>query len=209
MTDTRFALDIIPNIGIGWGRYLNAGGDMMVDAIADALEAENILARPIDEAGRKAIQYAVFDYANDRASYPRMAAALNVLRQRGYLARSPSPRLIYRLIRIVDDPSYVNRMRGPRVRVGFLYGLPVGQGSYVGRNADAAAAGPFVQFNYGIQLDKEREIQIDTRIFYDALFDITGYSTDTGAMYRRNFHGKYQDYLGRLVPRATRWCERA
>ncbi len=199
-TDTRFALDLVPNAGIGWGRYLNSGADLMVDAIVHALDAENILARPIDDAGRQEIQYAVFGYANDRASYPRMAAALNVLQQRGYLARSPSPRLIYRLIRIMDDPSYVMRMRGPRVRVGFLFGVPVGQGNYLrpfGAGVDdTAQAGPFLQLDYGIQLDREREVQIDTRVFYDAMFDVTGYTTDTGALYRRNFHGKYDDYFG-------------
>jgi hypothetical protein len=193
--DNRFALDIAPNAGFGWGRYLNAGGDLMVDAIVSALQTENILARPVDQAGREAIQSAVFDYANDYASYPRMAAALNVLKQRGYLARSPSPRLIYRLIRIMDDPSYVTRMEGPRIRLGFAFGLPLAQGSYLGRNTDGSIAGPFMQFDYGIQLDKEREFQIDTRVFYDAI-DFTGYTTDSGAIYRRNFHGKYEDYLG-------------
>jgi hypothetical protein len=200
LSDTRFALDVVPAAGLGWGRYLNAGADLMVDAIITTLKAENILARPIDEPGRKAIQYAVFSFANDRASYPRMAAALAVLREKGYLARSPSPRLIYRLIRIMDDPSYVERMEGPRVRVGFLFGFPIGQSGYLGpfgnQVTDTAQAGPFLQLDYGVQLDREREIQIDTRVFYDAMFDITGYTTDSGAMYRRNLHGKYDDYFG-------------
>jgi hypothetical protein len=195
-SSTRFALDVVPGLGIGWGRWLNAGADLMVDAVVVALQEENILARPMDAAGRQAIQYAVFQYANDQASYPRMASALAVLRERGYLARAASPRLIYRLIRIIDDPSYVDRMEGPRVRVGFAFGLPVGQGEFVGRSADTAQAGPAVELVYGIQIDREREVQIDTRLFYDALFQVTGYSTDTGALYRRNFHGKYQDYLG-------------
>lgn len=200
LSDSRFALDLVPAAGLGWGRYLNAGGDLMVDAIVATLTAENILARPIDDTGRKAIQYAVFAYGNDRASYPRMAAALAVLQEKGYLARSPSPRLIYRLIRIMDDPSYVERMEGPRVRVGFLFGFPVGQSGYLGpfgsNVTDTAQAGPFLQFDYGIQIDRERELQIDTRVFYDAMFDITGYTTDTGVSYRRNLHGKYDDYFG-------------
>jgi hypothetical protein len=196
LRDNRFALDLAPAGGVGWGRNLNAGSEMRVDAIEKLLREENILARDIDAEGKRAIQDAIYLVANDRASYPRLAHTLETLRGRGYLVRAPSPRLVYRLIRAIDDPSYVQRPKGPLVRAGFVYAIPIKQGDYLLRSQDSAVAGPMLQFDYGIQIDLEREILVDTRILYDALGGVTGISTDSGASYRRYLHGRWNDYVG-------------
>jgi hypothetical protein len=201
VTDTRFAIDLAPSGGFGFGRYLNAGSDLMLDAFERVLEDENILSRPLEIEDRRAIGRAIFDYSNDRSSYPRVSRAVAILQEGGYLVRSPSPRVIYRLIRVIDDPTFVDRPKGPLVRVGFVYGIPLVQNDYLRRangivGADTAVAGPVARFDMGIQLDIERQILIDTRVFYDALGDVTGFTTDSGATYTRHFHGRWSDYLG-------------
>lgn len=195
LTDTRFAMDVIPAAGLGWGRFLNAGGDLMVDAIVAALEAENILAKPLDDAARAAIQDAVFRRSNSWSAYPRLAATLSVLETGGFLARPPGPRLVHRLRSILEDPSYAERMRGIRVRAGFLYGAPIAQNDFFRRGGDAVGA-PFVQFDAGFQLDLERQVTADARFWYDVIGD-QGFTSDAGATYTRFLHTRYDDYAGK------------
>jgi len=194
LSDTRFALDIVPAGGLGWGRYLNAGSELMVDAIVDALKAENILARELDADARKALRDAIYRRSNAFSAWPRLSAVLGVLRARGYLARRPGPRLVHRLRSIVEDPSYLERPRGIRVRAGFLYDVPIAQKDFVGREGDGIGA-PFVQFDAGFQLGLERQILVDTRFWYDVI-GARGFTTDTGATYTRFLHTKFHDYAG-------------
>lgn len=194
LSDTRFALDLVPAGGLGWGRYLNAGSELMVDAIVDALKTENILAKELDADARKALRDAIYRRSNSFSAWPRLSAVLGVLRARGYLARRPGPRLVHRLRSIVEDPSYLERNRGIRVRAGFLYDVALLQKDFVNREGDGVGA-PFVQFDAGIQLGLERQILVDTRLWYDVI-GLRGFTTDTGATYTRFLHTKFHDYAG-------------
>ena len=194
LRDTRFAFDLTPAAGLGWGRYLNAGSDLLVDAVVAALKQENILARPLSLADRRALIVTLYRYANNFSSYPRVAAILQLLSERGYLARSPGPRLVHRLRSIVEDPSFRDRWHGIRVRAGFLYGATLGQGNYFRREGDDIAA-PFLQFDAGAQLSLERQIVADTRFWYDVIGQ-RGFTTDSGITYTRFFHSPFSDYRG-------------
>jgi hypothetical protein len=194
LSDTRVALDVIPAGGLGWGRYLNGASELMVDAIVDALKAENILARELDAEARKALRDAVYRRSNAFSAWPRLSAVLGILRARGYLARRPGPRLVHRLRSIVEDPSYLDRPKGIRVRAGFLYDAPIGQKDFQRRGSDGVGA-PFVQFDAGFQLGLERQILVDTRFWYDVI-GARGFTTDTGVTYTRFLHTKFHDYAG-------------
>lgn len=193
LADTRLTMDVIPAGGLGWGRYLDGGSDLLVDAIVEALATENILAKPLDEASRRKIRDAVYRRSNAWSAYPRLAAVLAVLSQGGHLARRPSPRLVHRLRSILQDPSYLGRMRGNVVRVGFLYGAPILQDDLQGRGDGVGA--PFVQYQAGFPIHRERQIDADARFWYDAIGE-TGYTADAGALYTRFLHTKYDDYRG-------------
>lgn len=193
LSDTRFGLDVIPAGGLGYGRYLDGGSDLMVDAIVTALEAENILARALDADARQAIRDAVFRRSNTFSAWPRTEAVLGVLQARGLLARRPGPRLVHRIRSIVEDPSYIDRPRGIRVRVGFLYDAPIAQKDRLSRG-DAVGA-PFVQFDAGFQIGLERQILADTRLWYDVIGK-KGFTTDSGVTYTRFLHTKFHDYAG-------------
>ncbi|HWB76417.1 MAG TPA: HEAT repeat domain-containing protein [Nannocystaceae bacterium] len=193
LSDTRFSLDIVPAGGLGYGRYLNAGSDMMVDAIVDALKAENILARDPSPEDRKAIRDAVYRRSNTFSAWPRTSAVLAVLQSRGLLARRASPRLVHRLRSVTEDPSYLDRPKGIRVRVGFLYDAPVLQKDRVGRGDGVGA--PFLQFEAAFQPRLEHQILVDTRFWYDVIAT-RGFTTDTGATYTRFLHTKFHDYAG-------------
>jgi hypothetical protein len=193
LTDTRFALDVVPAGGLGYGRYLNQGSDIMVDAIIDALRKENILAKEPTPEDRRTIRDAVYRRSNTFSAWPRTQAVLAVLRTRGLLARRAGARLVHRIRSVVEDPSYVDRPKGVRVRVGFLYDAPIGQ-SDVQRRGDGVGA-PFVQLEAGVQLGLERQILIDTRLWYDVI-GVRGFTTDTGATYTRFLHTKFHDYAG-------------
>jgi hypothetical protein len=193
LSDTRFALDIVPAGGLGYGRYLNAGSDMMVDALVDALKTENILARNPSAEDRKALRDAVYRRSNTFSAWPRTSAVLAVLQTRGLLARRPGPRLVHRIRSVVEDPSYLDRPKGIRVRVGFLYDAPILQSGRVGRGDGVGA--PFVQFDAAFQPRLEHQILIDTRFWYDVI-GVHGFTTDTGATYSRFLHTKFHDYAG-------------
>lgn len=193
-SDTRFALDVTPAAGFGWGRYLNAGSDIMVDAIVRVLEQENILARPLDDAARKAIRDAVYRYSNAFSTYPRVASVVQVLQDGGFLARRAGARLLYRLRSVVEDPSFLNRMQGIRARVGFLWSQPVAQDDFFRRANDPIGA-PFLQFEAGFQLDRERQVTADLRGWYD-IIDQGGFTADAGARYTRFLHSEFDDYRG-------------
>lgn len=194
LSGTRFALDVVPAAGLGWGRYLNAGSDLLVDAIVHALDSENILAKDLDAAARKRIRDALYRRSNAFSSYPRLAAVLAVLGEGGYLARQPSPRVVHRLRSIIEDPSYLERMQGSRVRAGFMYGVPIAQDDYFRRSGDHTGA-PFLQFDGGYQLDRQRQILGQTRFFYDVIGD-KNFTLDVGATYTRFLHTKFDDYAG-------------
>ncbi len=193
LSDTRFGVDVIPAGGLGFGRYLDGGSDLMVDAIVNALQTENILALPLDAEARRAIRDAVFRRSNTFSAWPRAEAVIGILQARGHLARRPGPRLVHRIRSIVEDPSYIDRPRGVRVRVGFLYDAPLAQGDRVTRG-DAVGA-PFVQFDAGFQISLERQILADTRLWYDVIGK-KGFTTDTGVTYTRYLHTKFHDYAG-------------
>lgn len=193
-TDTRFALDVVPAGGLGYGRYLNGGSELMVDAIIDALKTENILARELDAEARRALRDAVYRRSNAFSAWPRLSAVLGVLRARGYLARRPGPRLVHRLRSIVEDPSYLERPKGIRVRAGFLYDAPIAQKDFQRGGSDGVGA-PFVQFDAGFQIGLERQILVDTRFWYDVI-GTKGFTTDTGVTYTRFLHTKFHDYAG-------------
>jgi hypothetical protein len=194
LTDTRFAFDVVPAGGLGWGRYLDGGSDLMVDAIVDALRKENILARELDVEARRALRDAVYRRSNSFSAWPRLSAVLGVLTARGYLARRPGPRLVHRLRSIVEDPSYLDRPKGIRVRGGFLYDAPIAQKDYQRRGSDGVGA-PFVQFDAGFQVGLERQVLVDTRFWYDVI-GARGFTTDTGVTYTRFLHTKFHDYAG-------------
>jgi hypothetical protein len=194
LSGTRFALDIVPAAGLGWGRLLNGGSDLMVDAIVNALEQENILSRPLDDDARRAIRDAVYRRSNAFSAWPRLQAALAVLETRGYLARRPGPRLVHRIRSIVEDPSYFDRPKGILARAGFLYGVPIVQDDFFRREGDATGA-PFVRFDAGFQIDRERQILADTRFWYDVVGN-RGFTTDSGVRYTRFIHTKWHDYAG-------------
>ncbi|MBC8073526.1 MAG: hypothetical protein IAG13_34715, partial [Deltaproteobacteria bacterium] len=193
LSDTRFALDVIPAGGLGYGRYLNYGSELMIDAIVDALRAENILAREPDADARKALRDAVYRRSNAFSSWPRTSAVLAVLQARGLLARRPGPRLVHRIRSVVEDPSYLDRPRGIRVRAGFLYDAPIAQSDRNGRGDGLGA--PFLQFEAGFQPRLEHQILVDTRFWYDVI-GARGFTTDTGATYTRFLHTKFHDYAG-------------
>ncbi len=193
LSDTRLTMDVIPAGGLGWGRYLDGGSDLLVDAIVQTLQAENILAKPLDDEARRKIRNAVYRRANAWSAYPRLAAVLAVLGEGGHLARRPSPRLVHRLRSILQDPSYLGRMRGNVVRVGFLYGAPILQDDLQGRGDGVGA--PFVQYQGGFPIHRERQIDADARFWYDAIGE-PGYTVDAGAQYTRFLHTKYDDYRG-------------
>ena len=193
LSDTRVSLDVIPAGGLGYGRYLNRGSDLVVDALVDALRSENNLAHEPDEETRRALRDAIYRRSNTFSAWPRTAAVLAVLRARGLLARRESARLVHRIRSIVEDPSYVDRPRGVRVRAGFLYDAAIAQADRL-RRGDGVGA-PFVQLDAGIQLGLERQVLIDTRLWYDVIAR-RGFTTDTGATYTRFLHTKFHDYAG-------------
>lgn len=193
LTDTRFALDVIPAAGFGWGRLLDGASEVMVDAIVEALTRENILAKPLEPEARRAIRDAVYRRSNTFSAYPRTAAVLTVLQDGGYLARPPSVRLTHRIRSIVEDPSYVNRPRGYRVRAGFLYDAPIAQDDFL-RRGDAIGA-PFLQFEAGVPLSLERQVEADVRFWFDVLGE-PEFTADAGFTYTRFFHTRYDDYVG-------------
>lgn len=193
LSDTRFALDVVPAGGLGYGRFLDRGSDLLVDALVSALREENNLAKTPAPEDRRAIRDALYRRSNTFSSWPRTQAVLAVLRARGLLARRASARLVHRIRSVVEDPSYVERPQGVRVRVGFLYDAPIGQNE-VQRRGDAIAA-PFAQLDVGLQLGLERQIMIDTRLYYDVI-GVRGFTTDTGATYTRFLHTKFHDYAG-------------
>jgi hypothetical protein len=193
LSQTRLTMDAIPAAGLGWGRHLDAGSDLLVDAVLAALSTENILAKPLDEASRRKIRDAVYRRSNAWSSYPRLAAVLAVLSEGGHLARRPSPRLVHRLRSILEDPSFLDRKRGIVVRAGFLYGAPILQRDLQGRGDGVGA--PFVQWLAGFPIHRERQIDADTRFWYDAVGE-TGYTVDAGALYTRFLHTKLDDYRG-------------
>jgi len=193
LTDTRFALDVIPAGGIGYGRYLDGGSDLVVDAVIEALRAENTLAKPPTPEDRQALRDALYRRANAFSAWPRTQAVLALLRTRGLLARRAGARLMHRLRSIVEDPSFVDRPRGVRVRAGFLYAAPIGQADVL-RRGDGVGA-PFVQLDAGVQLGLEHQVIVDTRLYYDVI-GVRGFSTDSGATYTRFLHTKFHDYAG-------------
>jgi hypothetical protein len=193
LSDTRFALDVVPAGGLGYGRFLGRGSDLLVDAVVTALRDENNLAKPPTPDDRRALRDALYRRSNTFSSWPRTQAVLAVLRARGLVARRPGARLVHRIRSVVEDPSYVDRPQGVRVRVGFLYDAPIGQDDVL-RRGDAIAA-PFAQLDVGLQLGLERQILIDTRLYYDVV-GVRGFTTDTGATYTRFLHTKFHDYAG-------------
>ncbi len=193
LSDTRFSLDIVPAGGLGYGRWLNGGSDLMIDALVDALVEENILAREPTVEERKALRDAIYRRSNTFSSWPRTSAVLGVLQARGLLARRPGPRLVHRIRSVVEDPSYLDRPRGIRVRAGFLYDAPILQNDRRGRGDGIGA--PFVQFEAGFQRKLEHQILVDTRFWYDVI-GTRGFTTDTGATYTRFLHTKFHDYAG-------------
>jgi hypothetical protein len=193
LTDTRLSLDVIPAGGIGWGRHLDAGSDLMVDAIVEALETENILAKPLDPTARKAIRDAVYRRANAWSTWPRVAAVLAILEEGGFLARRAGARLVHRLRSVLEDPSLVGRPKGILVRAGFLYDAAILQSDYL-RRGDGVGA-PFLQLVAGFPVHRERQIDADARFWYDAIGE-TGFTLDAGALYTRFFHTKFDDYRG-------------
>lgn len=193
LSDTRFALDVVPAGGLGYGRYLNRGSDLMVDAVIDALRQENILAKDPSPEDRRVLRDAIYRRSNTFSAWPRTSAVLAVLRTRGLLARRAGARLLHRLRSVVEDPSYVDRPRGVRVRAGFLYDAPIGQKDFL-RRGDGVGA-PFVQLDVGLQFGLERQVILDTRLWYDVI-GIRGFTTDTGATYTRFLHTKFHDYAG-------------
>lgn len=195
LSDTRFGMDVIPAAGLGWGRHLNRGAALRVDAIVAALEAENILTRPLDAPTRRALQEATYRQANRLSTYPRLAAVIGILTRGGFLARRPGPRLVHRLRSILDDPSYLERMGGIRVRTGFLFGAAIAQKDRFLREGDNNGA-PFLQFLAGFPLSRERQIDADLRFWYDVIGPLRGFTTDLGARYTRFLHTKYDDYAG-------------
>lgn len=194
LSDTRVALDVVPAAGFGWGRFLNRGSDLMVDAIVRVLETENILARALEPVDRQAIRDVVYRHSNAFSTYPRVAGVVQILRDRGYLARRAGARLLYRLRSVIEDPSYLERNAGIRARVGFLYGLPVAQDDFFQRGGDAVGA-PFVQFDSGFQFGLERQVQADARGWYDVI-GLGGFTVDAGVRYTRFLHSEFDDYRG-------------
>ncbi len=195
LSDTRFGMDVIPAAGLGWGRHLNRGAALRVDAIVAALEAENILTRPLDGPTRRALQEATYRQANRLSTYPRLAAVIGILTRGGFLARRPGPRLVHRLRSILDDPSYLERMGGIRVRTGFLFDAAIAQKDRFLREGDHNGA-PFVQFLAGFPLSAERQVDADLRAWYDVIGPLRGFTADAGARYTRFLHTKYDDYAG-------------
>lgn len=193
LSETRLSFDVIPAAGLGWGRHLDAGSDLMVDAIVEALEKENILAKPLDDATRRALRDAVYRRANAWSTWPRVAAVLSILESGGFLARRAGARLVHRLRSVLEDPSLVGRGKGIVVRAGFLYDVPVLQSDFL-RRGDGVGA-PFLQLVAGFPLSRERQIDADTRFWYDAIGE-TGYTLDAGALFTRYFHTKLDDYRG-------------
>lgn len=193
LSDTRLSLDVIPAGGLGWGRHLDAGSDLMVDAIVGALEKENILAKPLDPATRRRLRDAVYRRANAWSSWPRVAAVLAILEEGGFLARRAGARLVHRIRSVLEDPSLVGRAKGIVVRAGFLYDAAILQSDYL-RRGDGVGA-PFLQFVAGFPVHRERQVDADARFWYDAI-DETGFTLDAGALYTRFFHTKFDDYRG-------------
>ncbi len=196
LSDGRFAVDLAPAGGLGWGRNLNNGARLRLGAIEAILSTENLLSNPLDTKARRAILASLYVQSNRRSSYPRLAEVLRELKERGFLARSPSARVLYRIVRAIDDPTYADRPKGARIRAGFVYGIPLMQDDYQLRGADTAMAGPLLSADVGLQIDLERELLFDTRALYDALGDVTALSTNSGVTYRRYLHGRWSDYLG-------------
>ncbi|MBX7084144.1 MAG: HEAT repeat domain-containing protein [Nannocystaceae bacterium] len=193
LSDTRFSIDLVPAGGLGYGRYLNRGSDQMVDAILDALRAENNLAREPDADTRRALRDAVYRRSNTFSSWPRTAAVLGVLQAKGLLARRAGARLVHRIRSVVEDPSYLDRPRGVRIRAGFLYDAALAQKDRT-RRGDGVGA-PFLQLDAALQFGLERQLLIDTRFWYDVIAR-RGFTTDTGATYTRFLHTKFHDYAG-------------
>ncbi len=197
LSDTRFGLDVVPAAGLGWGRHLAAGADLRIDALVAVLESENILTGEIPPAVRRALQVAVYRRANRFSTFPRLAAVLGVLRSNGLLAREPGPRLVHRIRSVLEDPSYLDRNLGIRVRAGFLFDAAIAQSDRFLREGDHNGA-PFLQFLAGVPLDLEQQIDADLRFYYDVLGPLKGFSTDAGVSYTRFLHTKYSDYAGQV-----------
>lgn len=198
LSATRFGLDVVPAAGFGWGRHLSAGADLRIDALMAVLEAENILSAKPSPAVRRELQEAIYRRANRISTFPRLAAVLGVLRKHGLLAREPGARLVHRIRSVLEDPSYLDRPLGIRIRAGFLFDAAIAQKDRFLREGDHNGA-PFLQLLAGVPLDLEQQLDADLRFYYDVIGPLRGFATDAGVSYTKYLHTRYADYVGEVA----------
>lgn len=174
--------------GPGYGRVIDIGERLRLRRVARVLGSAGLLKGELDlDVGNKLIQ-TWYSLRNEIGSFHRLGYTLRVLDKAGLL-KSPNldPAVVYRLIRILDDPQLENRLSGMMFRAGYGYAR-----SLLKDADDVTLAYAYATAEYHLQRGTTRAFEADLRFFYNMwgtpdTFNVQGTASYAWYLYNRSF----------------------
>lgn len=118
----NFASNMSMGVGPAYGRIYDVGQRLRLKRIQYVLKQAKMLTGSIDQNVADQILHAWYTQRNAIGSYNQLGYLLNILDRAGLLAKDAiPPDLVYKLVRILDDPQFEGRDAGMMFRLGFGY----------------------------------------------------------------------------------------
>jgi hypothetical protein len=197
--DVRTSADLEIALGGGWGRVLDVGAQLRVRRLAQALEKNRALGRPIDAEVSRQLQSAWWALRGTTSAHRLLTTTVAILRKAGVLLGEPDAGLTYELLAVLRDGQLVDRQSGLDVWLGF------GEGYLLREDVPGVASGRVEQAlaraRFGQQAQDGKSDLSATGFARLALF--TGdapapWALGASARVRRFAYGEHGDAIGAL-----------
>ncbi len=180
--------------GPGYGRVVDIGPRLRMARVARVLRKAGAIEGDLDPTiGTKIIQ-AWYELRNRIGSYQRLGQTLRLLRKADLLAKGRlDPAVVYRLIRILDDPQLQDRFEGFMFRAGYGYAR-----SLVKDNDDVTLAYAYATASLQHQRGTTRGLGADLRFFYNMWGTPDTYNVQLTGHYAWYLYNRAFDPLGAI-----------
>lgn len=186
-------------IGPGYGRVIDIGPRLRLKRLEQVLKQGRSLTTSISPRVANQLIFAWFRTVNDLGTYQQLGHTIKILEQAKILrSENLNPEIIYRLIRILDDPQLDLRPQGLMLRVG--YGL--------GRNLLKDGEDNTLAFTYATaesdwQMSPVRALEARMRFYYQMLGEPDNYGFAAESAFTQYFYNATDDPLGSLSATLT------
>lgn len=180
--------------GAGYGRIKDKASRLRLERVQALLLEAGVIEEPLSRAVARKLMLAWYQLRNHLGVHAHLGHTWRILRKHELLKTQPGPGLIYKLVKVLEDPQLDHRPEGTLIRLGYGYAR-----SMIMDAVDTNLGFIYATARYNRQFSAVQAFESSLRFFYQMLGTPDYYGVSGAAAYRHYFYSARQDPLGSLA----------